>query len=296
MPFDALGIVANAVLPITLAIAIGFCLTRTGRRLDVDSLTLLATDFALPALTFGSLVKAAMPWAEFARMGAAAIVSLALLGGLGAVLLRCAGLRVRTYVPSLTWGNGVFIGYPVALYAFGNIGLTHAIAFAAGQQVFNCTLVDAYAAGAMNWKAVLRSPLLFAAATGISVHLLGVPVPAVVVNSCSLLGGMTVPLMLILVGRSLAGIPVKNIARATVLSMFRIALGAAIALAVSAALGLTGVARAILILQCSMPVAVLTYVFAQRWNNDPDEAAALVVVSTWLSVVSIPVLLGSLLR
>lgn len=70
-------------------------------------------------------------------------------------------------------------------------------------------------------------------------------------------------------------------------------MGAGIAVVVAFAFGLDGVARSVLILQCSMPVAVLSYVFAQRWNNEPEEVAGLVVASTWLSIISIPALLAA---
>ncbi|MGD9618233.1 MAG: AEC family transporter [Alphaproteobacteria bacterium] len=198
MPIEIVGVVVATILPITAAVAIGYALVRTGRRVEVDTLTTLAIDFAMPALVFGTLARSVVPWTEFAKMAGAGVLSLALLGVLGAGVLYCYGLRLRTYVPSLTWGNGAFVGYPVALYAFGDIGLSHAIAFAAGSQIFNCTVVQAYAAGVANWKAVVRSPLIYAIIGGVLVQLTGIDIPKAVLNGCSLLGGMTVPLMLIL--------------------------------------------------------------------------------------------------
>ena len=58
---------------------------------------------------------------------------------------------------------------------------------------------------------------------------------------------------------------------------------------------MTGTARAALILQASMPVAVYNYLFAQMWDNEPAEIAGLVVVSTLLSVATIPLLLAFLI-
>src|SRR4051794_8808296 len=167
MDSGILTLILSTVIPISAAVAVGYGLVRTGRRLDADTITMLAMDFAMPALVFGTLAKAVIPWTEFVKMAGAGILSIALLGILGAGVLYCAGLRLRTYVPSLTWGNATFIGYPVALYAFGNIGLSHAIAFAAGSLIFNATVVQAYAAGAANWKSVIRSPLLHAVALGV---------------------------------------------------------------------------------------------------------------------------------
>jgi hypothetical protein len=53
-----------------------------------------------------------------------------------------------------------------------------------------------------------------------------------------------------------------------------------------------GIARAVFLLQCAMPVAVYNYLFAQRWNNQPHEVAAVVLVSTLASLITVPALLG----
>ena len=50
-----------------------------------------------------------------------------------------------------------------------------------------------------------------------------------------------------------------------------------------------------LIMQCANPVAVYNYLFAKRWDNQPEEVAGVVVLSTLLSIVTIPVLLTWLL-
>ena len=44
-----------------------------------------------------------------------------------------------------------------------------------------------------------------------------------------------------------------------------------------------------------MPVAVTSYMLAARYDADPDRVAGLVVMSTLISVVAIPVALSVLL-
>jgi malate permease and related proteins len=51
----------------------------------------------------------------------------------------------------------------------------------------------------------------------------------------------------------------------------------------------------VLIMQCAMPVAVYNYLFALKWNNQPEEVASLVVVSTIVSIFSVPALLHFLI-
>ena len=73
--------------------------------------------------------------------------------------------------------------------------------------------------------------------------------------------------------------------------MLRIGLGLGIGLAVATVLDLQGVAKAVLVMQCAMPVVVYSYLLAQRWDNGPEEIAGLVVVSTWVAVFSMPLIL-----
>ena len=79
------------------------------------------------------------------------------------------------------------------------------------------------------------------------------------------------------------------------LSVFRLVCGVAIGFGLSALLGMHGLPRAVLILQCSMPVAVYSYLLAQVWKTDPEQIAALVMVSTLLTLAVLPVILAVLL-
>ena len=95
-----------------------------------------------------------------------------------------------------------------------------------------------------------------------------------------------------MVGASLARLKVATFGRALAFSVLRTGIGAAVGLAMASLFDLEGTARSVLVLQCAMPVAVLSYILAQRWDNEPEEVAGLVVVSTWTAVLSIPVMLS----
>ena len=79
--------------------------------------------------------------------------------------------------------------------------------------------------------------------------------------------------------------------RAFGLGTARLAIAFVAAVIVSKLLGLTGVARGVLVLQGAMPAAVLNYLFAVRYGNDPQDVAAIVVISTVMSVLALPLFL-----
>jgi predicted permease len=97
--------------------------------------------------------------------------------------------------------------------------------------------------------------------------------------------------MLLMLGTSLARIPVTTISRSTYLSFLRIGMGTFVGFAIATLFGFEGAERGAFVLQCAMPVAVYNYVYSQIYNTRPEEIASLVVVSTLLSVITVPILL-----
>src|SRR3954465_8663641 len=184
MDSGILTLILSTVIPISAAVAVGYGLVRSGRRLDSESLTVLAADFALPCLVFATIIKAEISWIEFSTMALAGVVSLVLLGVIGGIILRFAGLSLRVYLPSLTSGNSIYIGFPTALYAFGQTGLTQAVAFATGALILNCTVVQALTAGKVNWKEIVRSPLIFAVLLAVLVRWTQAQIPNAVLDTC----------------------------------------------------------------------------------------------------------------
>ena len=117
-------------------------------------------------------------------------------------------------------------------------------------------------------------------------------VPSWISRTTSLLGGFTIPVMQLTLGVSLARFGVVRPLRGLGLSLLKLAGGAAVGFAVAALLGLEGVAAGVVILDCAMPVAVFNYMFAERHARSPSEVASLIVLSTLLSLLTLPLLIG----
>jgi predicted permease len=83
--------------------------------------------------------------------------------------------------------------------------------------------------------------------------------------------------------------------RAIWISLSKVAIGAGSAAMVGLAFGLPHEALAVLVLQLSMPVAVTSYLLAQKYGADADAVAGLVVVSTLMTIGITPVILTVLI-
>jgi predicted permease len=256
----------------------------------------LVATVGTPALVFSNLATTPFNSGTLVALAAATAVAISFYLATGAVVLRSAGLKLRTYLPSLSFPNAGNLGLPLALYAAGQQGLNDAIIIFSVTSIANMTAGQVIAAGKGKWGRALRSPIIPAVILGIACAYIGVKLPLWMTNTLSLLSSLTIPLMLLMLGTSLARIHVTGFPRAAGLSVVRISMGTVAGFVLAGLFGFTGPERIAFVLQCAMPVAVYNYLFAQMYNNNPEDVASLVIVSTVLSVVTTPILLAVLVQ
>jgi predicted permease len=150
-------------------------------------------------------------------------------------------------------------------------------------------------AGGASPGRVLREPMLWAAVLGGVFLAMGWQTPEWATRSLSLVGQLAIPLMLITLGVAVARLKPGRIGRAIWLSAAKLALGIAAGAVAGRALGLEPVAFGVLVLQMATPVAVTSYLLAERYDADPDAVAGLVMVSTVMAVATLPITLLFLL-
>lgn len=283
------------IAPVFFTAAVGFAWVKSGRPFDIRQLTPLITQVGSPCLVLSTLLKAEIaPGALVQMAGASALAHGAAIAG-GALLLTLARLPRKSFLPALTFPNTGNMGLPLCLFAFGEEGLALAIGYFVVSGVGQFTVGYALAAGTVDWKKLIQTPVIWAVGLAIALIATDTDLPAWAMNTISLIGQFTIPAMLLALGVSLASLQVKRLAVPGGLAVARIAGGAAIGAGVVHLLGLEGPAAGVVLLQSAMPVAVFNYLFAALHGNRPEEVAGLVVVSTALSFATLPFLLAVVL-
>lgn len=281
---------AAVVAPVFLMSAAGYFWKRLGYAFDQSLVTNLVTLVGAPCLVFSTFTKTQMPLAELGVMVVATLACLSLFALVATLGLRLAGQPLRIYLPSLVFPNIGNLGLPVCLFAFGDRGLTLAMIFFAVTTIGQFTLGPAIAAGEFNLRKLLKIPFIYAVIVSLALGVWGVSIPQWIANTASLAGGLTVPLMLMALGVALAQLRASSLPRAVTMSVIRILMGAAGGWAVATLLDLDPVQRGVVILESAMPVAVFNYLFAVMYNNAPEEVAGMVLVSTVISYLTLPIL------
>ena len=288
----AIPAVGGIVAPVLGLAAIGWLWVRAGWDYPLAFVTRLATTLAVPCLIFTALVRTEIAPAALAQL------TLASLAAYGAVLAAFwaigAALRLerRTYLPALAFGNTGNIGLPLALFAFGPEGLSLAVVVFAVMAVLSFTLGVWLVAGGGSPLAALREPLVGATLLGALFLWQGWTLPAPAMNTLELIGQLAIPLMLLTLGVAVARLKPAGIGRALLLSALKLAICLGLAGAVGRAMALPPTAFAVLVVQVATPVAVTSYMLAQKYGADADAVAGLVVVSTLLAIAALPVILA----
>ena len=287
----------TVLFPVILCAFLGALWVRSGQRYDSDFVSRLVLNIGAPALILSTLSQVDIDPSLFADIAIACVLVSVIMAILGFVIPRLLGDDVRTYLPSFVFPNVGNMGLPVCMFAFGEQGLALALIFFMVLSVAHFPVGILMAGGreAGGLMGIIKMPILYAIALAVLLMMSGAVLPDFLNNAVSLIGAMTIPLMLITLGVSLYSLKVSGWGKALLYSLIRILGGLSAGLLVVWWLDIEGVARSVVLIQSSMPVAVFNYLFAVRFDRQPDAVAGLVVVSTILSFVSLPLLLSWLI-
>jgi predicted permease len=283
------------IAPVLAVAGIGYFWARRGEPFDTKFVTRISLVVGSPCLAFSALTRYDLTLGALAQFMLANVLTVLFAAVVGLLVLRAFRLAPSSYLPSLIFSNGGNMGLPLSLFAFGEPGLALGVCFFAANSVGNFTIGQALAAGKLTGAAIVKSPVIWAVAAALIFIGVGAKPPRWLANTTQLLGQVSIPLMLLTLGHSLARLMVASLKLSLGLATLRLAVGFTGGVVVAWLLGLDEVARGVLILQASMPVAVYNYLFAQAYNRDHETVAGMVVISTLLSFVTLPALLYFLL-
>lgn len=283
------------IAPVFVCAAIGYGWARRDLPFDNAFATTLVSNVAFPCLILGTLARLELSPDAFSRMAWATLATVVVSGAAAAFFVGVARQSQRVFLPPLVFGNTGNVGLPLCLFAFGEEGLVLGIIYFAVFLVIQFTAGIWVVSGRMSFPMLLRTPVLWAALLGVALQFTGIHLPVWIDNTVGLLGDIAIPLMLLALGVSLAKLVVTGVGRSVAMSLARLGIGFGVGAAIAGLFGLEGPARGVLILESSMPVAVVNYLFAERYGSNAEEVAGLVVISTALSFLTLPLLLRFLL-
>jgi predicted permease len=286
--------VLEIVAPVFLLAAVGFAWVKLGFEYRVEFVTRLAMTLSVPCLIFTALMKTEIDPQALTTLSLAAIAAYAVVTVLCFAVVKLARLETRTYLAPIVFGNTGNMGLPLALFAFGEAGLGYAVVVFAVMAIYSFTFGVWLVSGGGSILKAVKEPLVSATLLGGLFLWQGWHTPPFLTNTLQLIGQMAIPIMLITLGVAVARLHPGRLGRAAWLSAVKVVLCIGAGVAVGRWFELDPVPFAVLVLQLATPVAVTSYLLAEKYGAESEAVAGLVVVSTLLSVATIPLTLAFL--
>jgi predicted permease len=286
--------VLNIVFPIFAIVLVGYLYARRHGP-DMASANRLNLEVFTPALIFSVLSAEGFDLYAYADLALAAFAVVLGSGLIAWPLARLFGWDVRGFVPPMMFNNSGNMGLPLALFAFGEAALPAAMVLFLVENTLHFTVGNAILIRRINPLALLRMPMLVATLAGIAVSLLQVPIPGPVHGAIELLGQIAIPLMLFSLGVRMTGANLSDWRIGVAGAIVCPASGLLVAALVLVWIDLSATEVAQLLVFAALPPAVLNFMLAERYNIQPQQVAAIVLLGNMASLLVIPLVLFQVL-
>lgn len=279
--------IASITLPIFTLVLVGFLYSRRVKP-DLGGANKLVVDIALPILIFISLsAKSFDPISAMSFTGAS-IVLILLTGLIAWPFAKFSGASVQAFLPCAMFTNVGPIGIPLIALAYGPEGMAPAVVLLVISNILHFTLGAGVMSGKVDWRMVYANPLVWSTVLGVASSQLQITLPEWVQTSCTMIGSVLVPMMLMSLGARLASSQVADawvgVRSGVLILIIRLA---AVLLALWF-IPLEGLERGALILFACLPSAVFNFMLADKFQVEPNKVASTVIVGHLLSLTFLP--------
>jgi len=286
--------ILDVMIPVIAVAGLGY-LYSLRYRTDLAAINAISVNVFLPALVFSVMSSQDFDLArypELAMAAAAVFFGSGLIAWPVAIFLK---YDIRTFLPPMMFNNCGNLGLPLALLAFGDAGLAPAIVLLIVTNLlyfsFGIYLVNRQ----MHWRSVLLSPPILASVAGLVVSLLDFSVPAMIATPIAMLGEALIPVMLFTLGIRLVDVKLSDWKIGLVGAVLCPLTALIVALAIQPLLQLPDEQFRQLLLYCALPPAVLVYLVAEQYQQEPQKVAALVGFGNIAAIIIVPAMLPFIL-
>jgi len=279
--------IASITLPIFALALVGFLY---GRRVkpDLAGANKLVIDIVLPVLIFISLSAKFFDLLAALSFTAASIVLIVFSGLLAWPVARFSGATPQAFAPCAMFSNVGPVGIPLIGLAYGPEGMATAVVLLVISNVLHFTLGAGVMSGKIDWRMVYANPLVWATVLGVACSQSKLVLPEWIQTSCTMIGSVLVPMMLMSLGVRLASSQVAD-ARVGVQSGVLIMIVRLAAVFLTLLLmPLQGMERGSLILFACIPPAVFNFLLADKFQVEPNKVASTVIVGHVFSLAFLP--------
>jgi predicted permease len=288
---DLIARIADVIIPVFLIVAIGYGYARR-RAPDLSAFNRIALDVLAPLLVYSALAAKDFRLGEHLALLIGGAILILGSGLLAWPLARAFGAQPRTLVPVVMFNNCGNMGLPLALLAFGSEHFGAAVALFSISNLLHFSLGARITSAAARSRDLLTSPLMIATLLGFASAMTELRPPDMLLSGMKLLGDALLPMMLFALGVRLTALTRQGLALGFLGALARPLIGLAIGIPLAWALDLEGAARGQLLLFAALPPAVIQFMLAERYQQEPDKVGAMIMLGNAMAVLFVPLALA----
>lgn len=286
--------IVEILFPLFALTALGYFVGRRAKP-DLSHANKLNMDVFVPALVFAALANKSFDVGAYVPLMSVTLFMVFGAGLLAWALARASGIDPRTLVPPIMFNNCGNLGLPLAVLTFGDAALAPmVIMFMVSNLVhfsFGAWLLDR----SVSLLTVWRVPSVLATLLGVGVSLAGIELWPPLLMAIRMLGEISIPLMLFGLGVRMADSRIRAVRIGVVGALARPLIGLALAWLVLQIVELPAREQALVLVFGALPPAVLNFMFAERYQQEPGKVASMVLIGNLAAVVFLPLALALVL-
>lgn len=300
-------VILNQMIQLFMVIGLGYLLYNLKFLDDYmnKKLTTLILSVTTPAMIISSVLSTTVTQSlsdilSVFVIGIVIYVVLPFIGLLLVKIMRVPKQQQGLYIFMTVFSNIGFMGFPVMKAIFGNEAvfftaifnmIFNLFIFGVGTQIMNYGTSRKSKFDAKN----LLSPGVIASLIALFIYFTHLSVPDIVSSTITMVGDMTTPLAMLLIGSTLATIPVKEVFNELRVYPYTFIKQIIVPILLFPILNYfisDPLILGITLIMISMPVANSAVLFATEYDGDVSLAAKTVFMTTLLSVVTIPLIVA----
>jgi predicted permease len=279
------GVVIRVLEVITPVFSVVFLGLIYGRYSDADlsGFNQISIEVLTPMLVYTALASKDSNLHEITPLLYGLTLLICGCGLLAWLLARLTKIDPRSLVPVVMFNNCGNMGLPLALLAFGQSGFNTAVALFALNNLLQFSLGTRITSSNSQTSDLLRSPVMIASVLGFLSFSIDFRPPELIFSS--------LPLMLFALGMRLNSFKTSDLLDGLTGALARPVIGLGLACLIASLLKLEGSSRGLLILFGALPPPVIQYMLAERYRQEPQLVAAMVMAGNALAVIFVPLAL-----
>lgn len=281
----------SIVFPIFAIVAAGYAYGRW-KQPDMGFANQLNMDVFVPALVFHALAAKTFSLGAYQHLFYGGIAVVLGSGLLAVPVAKIARLRLKTFVPPMMFCNSGNMGLPLALFAFGEQALPAAVVLFIVENGLHFTLGTYLMDHRTRFLNLLKMPVVLATLAGLVSSTLNLTVPAPLSTAIGMLGQVSIALLLFSLGVRLITIDLRDWRVGVIGAAAAPLTGVLVVVLVRPLLDLPPMQAGLLLLFGALPPAVLNYIIAEQYRQEPSKVASIVMLGNLGAFASIPLALA----